>query len=71
MGPAKMIPALLALSPGSCSRCTCSTTEGTGAAGGIRGEEEEAIMAGRAEDGPFPWSRSLPRTTGGAKREGS
>ena len=53
MGPAKTIPVLLALSPGSCSRCTCSATEGIGAVGDIGGEEEEAmIMAGRAEDGP-------------------
>ncbi len=51
-----MIPVhLLALLPGPYSRCTCSTTEGIGAAGGIGGEEEEAIMAGRAEDGPYPW----------------
>jgi len=48
-----MIPASVALSPGYVgSRRTCSTTDGIGAAGGIGGVEEEAMMAEGAEDDP-------------------
>ncbi len=69
-----MIPASVALSPGySGSRCTCSTTDGIGAVGGIGGVEEEAMMAERAEEGPYPWCGAGrgPRQERSAKRKGS
>ncbi len=71
MGPQKIIPVLLALSPGmSCSRCTCSMTEGGGGGGGTRGGEGKAMTARKGRGrGHYPWARSWRGATAVAEQK--